>query len=159
MISLNFLSESAIINGAFFLVTFMCVLVIQFTCSIHFWKRKRSSTSSCKDMSILAFYIFVMTIWLLLSFSSMIIQEWKYYLSLIFLLFKSVIHGNDLFDPPPNYEITLIRITLWLDLGTYVLTAIHLVMSTNEPNGQEDDLDDACTCCDLRPHINLITLL
>lgn len=89
----------------------------------------------------------------------MAVQEWKYYLSLTFLLFKSVIHGNELFDAPPNIEITLFRITFWLDLGAYVLTVVHLVMGMNDDGNPDEDTGTDCNCCDLRPHYNLVTLL
>lgn len=151
------------INGSFFVVTLASVLFMQIVCFIYFWKRRKSPTFSCKGLVILSFYILTMTVWLLLSFSSMAIDEWRYYLSLTILLFKSIIHGNDLFDAPRMIEIILLKITFWIDLGAYVLTVIHLVISKNEdsvyPTKNKDTESNCCMCCDYRPFCNFVTLL
>lgn len=66
-----------------------------------------------------------------------------------------LIHGNELFEPPNNWELTLLRGSLFLDTATYLVTiGYQVAVVIWRKNGRPTHCTHHC-----KPHYNLIRLL
>jgi hypothetical protein len=106
-----------------------------------------------KGLFHVIFYLPVVFTWLFFSITSYFVQEWKYPLSFVFLIFKAFIHGNELFGPPDRMELSFIRVSFWFDGITFLLTIFFLVMAYR----LHRDLKRETVRCP--PYYNLLKLL
>lgn len=127
------------------LVIYVGMLLIHLMCAFAFWLNK--------GLFHVIFYLPVVFTWLFFSITSYFVQEWKYPLSFVFLIFKAFIHGNELFGPPDRMELALIRVSFWFDGVTFLLTIGFLVMTCKLAK----DLKRETIRC--RPYYDLLKLL
>lgn len=71
----------------------------------------------------------------------------------IFLVFKILIHGNDLFEPPSTYEFVLLRASMFVDGLTFVTTIAFAGLACWMGSERRKD------CLNWKPHYNLVRLL
>lgn len=73
--------------------------------------------------------------------------------TVMFLVLQALIHGNDLFGNPSKTEFLLVRASIWLDLVTFILSCLFILLSRR----LRKELKSERLCC--RPHYNLLKLL
>lgn len=126
------------------LVIYVGMLLIHLLCSLSFWMNK--------GLFHIIFYIPVLLTWLFFSITSYFVNEWKWPLNFIFLIFKAFFHGSQVFGPPDRMELALVRICFWFDGVTFLLTIGFLIMALRFPR----ELKREKLRC--RPHYNLLKL-
>ena len=73
--------------------------------------------------------------------------------AVMFFVLQALIHGNELFGTPSATEFRLVRVSIWLDLVTFILSCFFIVLSKR----LRKELKEERLCC--RPDYNLLKLL
>ncbi|KAI1307936.1 hypothetical protein HDE_00591 [Halotydeus destructor] len=112
-------------------------------------------TSKCKGALHLMLYFPMVGTWLFFACFSYLVDQWSSTFQYIFLVFKFLIHGTDLLQPPDTWELALLRSSLMVDVLTFILTIAYLGVSLV---WKRKKLPPHCVQ-QWKPHYNLIRLL
>lgn len=98
------------------------MLLVHVLCVFYFWLNK--------GLFHLCIYLPLVGMWLFLAVPSGFVQSWSWtWTNVMFVVLQAVIHGNDLFGTPSKTEFRLVRISIWMDVVTFILSCLFIIFA------------------------------
>ena len=71
----------------------------------------------------------------------------------MFMVLQMLVHGNSVVGEPVKLEFRMVRVAIWIDLVTFILSCLFIVLKKK----LRKELQEERLCC--RPDYNLLKLL